>query len=270
LEVLSLVANHDPTIHTDTLFHGLQLKRLHGILIDAVEATAPPFMSTLALAMASPSSLKRTYAEAGLEDVLPAPAPSSPFCALTTPSPTPNSATQDKIFSQNVPASSVSPALMSIPTGTPVSMPNGCVSATGTPITPTQQPTKKSKLTFEEKEIKRIEKEFKDRERAEERARKEAEKAKKEGKKSKKDEEKAKKEAEKEAEKTKREEEKKLREAEKEDRRIKKEETTRLKHEEKAKRDVEKAEKEEEKNKKASVRSHGYRNTAKSLILTYL
>lgn len=205
-------------------------------------------MSTLALAMASPNSLKRTYAEAGLEDALSARAPSSPFSLLTAPSPM--AITQYHAASQASPPTSANPAHLPMPNGSPTVMPSGPVPTDGASASPTKQPAKKAKLAFTEKEARRVEKEFKDREREEEKARKEAEKARKDGEKAKKEGERGKKEAEKEAEKAKREEEKKLKDAEKEEKRRAKEETARLKQEDKARRE---AEKEEDKIKKESV-----------------
>ncbi|KAK4690573.1 hypothetical protein P7C71_g6245, partial [Lecanoromycetidae sp. Uapishka_2] len=127
---------------------------------------------------------------------------------------------------------------------------NGIMSAPSNSPATVEQPSKKSKLTFAEKETRRIEKEFKDREKAEEKVRKELEKAKR-------DEEKAKKDAEKEVEKARREEEKKLKEAEKEEKRLAKEEKLRLKQEEKARRQVE-AEEEKTKEARKQTRLHKF------------
>jgi chromatin assembly factor 1 subunit A len=101
-------------------------------------------------------------------------------------------------------------------------------------------PPKKAKLTFAEKEAKRIEKEFKDQQRAEEKARKEAERAAHA-------EEKARKEAEKEAERAAHAEEKARKEAEKEAERKRKEEEREAKR---AAQEAEKAAKEEKRRKK--------------------
>ena len=105
--------------------------------------------------------------------------------------------------------------------------------------------TKRPKLTFAEKEAKRIEKEFKDREKAEEKARKEQEKENKDRQKA--------------EEKAKKEEERRAKGLEKEVRRLAQEEKNKTKEEEKRKKDEEKAKKDEEKNKKAKVEIHMYR-----------
>lgn len=97
-------------------------------------------------------------------------------------------------------------------------------------------PPKKAKLTFAEKEAKRIEKEFKDRQKAEEKARKEAERQAH-------TEEKARKEAEKEAE-------RKKREAEREEKRAAQEAEKAAKEDKRRKKEEEKRKAEEEKRKK--------------------
>jgi chromatin assembly factor 1 subunit A len=96
-------------------------------------------------------------------------------------------------------------------------------------------PPKKAKLTFQEREMKRINKEIKERERAEERARKEAEKQANA-------EEKARKDAEKEAE-------RKRKEAEKEEKRAAQEAEKAAKEEKKRQKEEEKRQKEEQKRK---------------------
>jgi chromatin assembly factor 1 subunit A len=98
-------------------------------------------------------------------------------------------------------------------------------------------PAKKAKLTFAEKEARRIEKEFKDQQKAEEKARKEAERAAHA-------EEKARKEAEKEAERKKKEEEREAKRAAQEAEKTAKEEKRRKKEEEKQKAEEEKRKKE--------------------------
>lgn len=116
-------------------------------------------------------------------------------------------------------------------------------------------PAKKAKLTFAEKETKRIEKEFKDQQKAEERARKEAERAAHAEEKARKEaekeaeraahaEEKARKEAEKEAERRRKEEEREAKRAAQEAEKAAKEEKRRKKEEEKQKADEEKRKKE--------------------------
>ncbi len=96
-------------------------------------------------------------------------------------------------------------------------------------------PPKKQKLTFQEREMKRINKEIKDRERAEEKARKEAEKQAHA-------EDRARKEAEKEAE-------RKRKEAEKEEKRAAQEAEKAAKEEKKRQKEEEKRQKEEQKRK---------------------
>jgi chromatin assembly factor 1 subunit A len=97
-------------------------------------------------------------------------------------------------------------------------------------------PPKKAKLTFAEKEARRIEKEFKDQQKAEEKARKEAERQAHA-------EEKARKEAEKEAD-------RKKKEAEREERRVAQEAEKAAKEEKRRKREEEKQRAEEERRKK--------------------
>ncbi|PMD29604.1 hypothetical protein L207DRAFT_445247 [Hyaloscypha variabilis F] len=98
-------------------------------------------------------------------------------------------------------------------------------------------PAKKAKLTFAEKEARRIEKEFKDQQRAEDKARKEAERAAHA-------EEKARKEAEKEAERKRKDEEREAKRAAQEAEKAAKEEKRRKKEEEKQKAEEEKRKKE--------------------------
>lgn len=104
-------------------------------------------------------------------------------------------------------------------------------------------PPKKAKLTFQEKEIKRINKEIKDKERAEEKARKEAEKARKDAEKQAHADEKAKKDAEKEAE-------RKKKEAEKEEKRLAQEEKRLAQEEKRLAQEAEKAAREEKRRRK--------------------
>ena len=195
-------------------------------------------MSTLTLGMASPNALKRTYAEAGLDH--PTYDESNPANFQSLAAPPAFASTQNCASSQAPLAPQHSSthedfdsAGGSIPSGNP-------------PTDPPEPPVKKAKLTFAEKEVKRIEKEFKDRQKAEEKAKREEEKAKKE-------EEKARKEAEKEAEKVKREEDKRAKDAEREEKRRVKEEQARMRQEEKKQKEDERQKKEEEKNKKARV-----------------
>ena len=104
-------------------------------------------------------------------------------------------------------------------------------------------PPKKAKLTFQEKEMKRIHKEIKDKERAEEKARKETEKARKDAEKQAHADEKAKKDAEKEAE-------RKKKEAEKEEKRLAQEAEKAAREEKRRRKEEEKLKAEEEKKKK--------------------
>lgn len=117
-------------------------------------------------------------------------------------------------------------------------------------------PAKKPKLTFAEKEAKRIEKEFRDEERKREREKKENEKhvllEEKRKRDRERDEEKRKKEAEKEEEKRRKDLEREVERKRKEEEKAAKEEKKRLKDEEKRKKDEEKQRIEDEKKKKAA------------------
>ncbi|KAI9647710.1 hypothetical protein NHQ30_004096 [Ciborinia camelliae] len=117
-------------------------------------------------------------------------------------------------------------------------------------------PAKKPKLTFAEKEARRIEKEFKDEERKREREKKENEKQahleEKRKRDREKDEEKRKKDTEKEEEKKRKDAEKEVERKRKEEEKAAKEEKKRLKDEEKRKKDEEKQRIEDEKKKKAA------------------
>ena len=178
-------------------------------------------MTTLAVPMASPSSLKRSYDEAGLEEPPGvALACSTQVKALPTQSEQanePSQASRDMSVSNN-PVTSVMSAVLADP------VPQSA-----------QTPAKKPNLTFDEKEVQRIEKEFKAREKAEEKAKKEEEKARKE------------------TEKLKKEEGKKAREALKEDKRRVKEAQAQAKQEEKRLKEEEKQRQEDIKIKKARV-----------------
>ena len=189
--------------------------------------------------MASPNALKRTYAEAGLDH--PTYDPSSPvhFQSVVTP---PAFGSTQSCTSNQIPLDPQhsSTASTGFTSAGEIIPPENAPAATSEPA------VKKAKLTFAEKEVKRIEKEFKDRQKAEEKAKREEEKTKKE-------EERARKEAEKEAEKARREEDKRAKDAEKEEKRRVKEEQTRMRQEEKKQKEDERQKKEEEKNKKARV-----------------
>ena len=197
-------------------------------------------MSTLTLGMASPNALKRTYAEAGLDHPTYDQSSQAHFQSLATPSAFESS--QSCTSSQNPLApqhsSTASEGFNSADADIPPE---------NTPIATSEPAVKKAKLTFAEKEVKRIEKELKDRQKAEERAKREEEKAKKE-------EERVRKEAEKEAEKARREEDRRAKDAEREEKRRVKEEQARMRQEDKKQKEDERQKKEEEKNKKARVR----------------
>lgn len=199
-------------------------------------------MSIVALSMASPRSLKRTYDDAGLERslhdqpfghvVLDSTPPSSVFDGREN---TPSQASPASLSSSAPPLSNTSNPTLVNPTTTSTSAVNA------------QSSIKKPKLTFDEKETMRAEKEFKAREKAELKAKKEEERATREAEKA---EIKAKKETEKETkerEKAQREEEKRAKDAAKEEKRKDREEQIRLKQEEKQ-------QKQDEKNRKARVR----------------
>lgn len=191
-------------------------------------------MSALTLPMTSPKSLKRSFDDANLEN-LPLVIQKNyqgPSAMLTTKMPADQG---------DDPAPSVDSSGLSSPAPSHASSP--AVRDPSTQIT--QQPialapkSKKSKLTFAEKEAGRAEKEVKDRERVEEKARKEQEKETRDRQKV--------------EEKAKREDERRAKDIERDTKRLIQEEKNRFKEEEKKKRDEEKARKEEEKNKKAKV-----------------
>lgn len=190
-------------------------------------------MTTLLLPMPSPTSLKRTYTDAGLGE------PESfaedrgelPIYS-TTQSTAPDA-------SNPLPPASSLPILQHT-SGTsdtakydnsqpPTDVATSNATYTKTTTTSTK---KKTKLTYEEREVLRIEKEFKERQKLQDKAKKDEEKAKI-----------AQEKAEKEAQRV---EEKRIRDAEKEDRR-------KLKLEQNRQREEEKLLKQEEKNKKARV-----------------
>jgi len=196
-------------------------------------------MSTLTLPMASPKSLKRSFGDANLENFPPKPqaVPEN----LEQPAAVPM--TEMPVDQGHDHAPSVDSSRLSSPAPSHASssaVRDATVQALqhSTVSAPT---SKKFKLTFAEKEVKRIEKEFKDREKAEEKARKEQEKEIRDRQKV--------------EEKAKKEEEKRTKDLERETKRLIQEEKNKVKEEEKRKRDEEKARKEEEKNKKARVRT---------------
>jgi len=126
-----------------------------------------------------------------------------------------------------------SPMLGVPPTSTVLTSPSAFAALNGN----APPPAKKAKLTFAEKEAKRIEKEFKDQQKAEDKARKEAERAAHA-------EERARKEAEREADRKRREEEREAKRAVQEAEKAAKEEKKRKKEEEKLKAEEEKRKKE--------------------------
>ena len=188
--------------------------------------------------MASPNTLKRTYAEAGLDH--PTYDQSSPAHFQSLASTLTFESSQSFTSSQNPLAPHHSNTASEGFNSAGAIIPHENIQTASEPV------VKKAKLTFAEKEVKRIEREFKDRQKAEEKAKREEEKAKKE-------EERLRREAEKEAEKARREEDKRTKDAEKEEKRRVKEEQARMRQEEKKQKEDERQRKEEEKNKKARV-----------------
>lgn len=168
--------------------------------------------------MASPTSLKRTSADAGLDGNPQPQVPSTTSTPLTTlpsspvdtPEFCPGPSTRPNPIHHVIPTDSTAPAFL-------------------------EKSNKRSKLTFAEKEAREIEKQFKEQQRAEEKVKKEIERVKRE------------------EERIKREEEKRIRDAAKEERKKAKEQQAKLRKVEKQKRLDEKQKLEEEKNKKARV-----------------
>ena len=191
--------------------------------------------TTLTLGMASPNALKRTYAEAGLDH--PTYDQSSPAHFQDVATPPAFASTQSCTSSQNP----LAPQHSGTASGD-FNSAGGIIHPENPPTATSEPLVKKAKLTFAEKEVKRIEKEFKDRQKAEEKTKREEEKAKKE-------EERVRKEA----EKARREEDKRAKDAEREEKRRFKEEQARIRQEEKKQKEDERQKKEEEKNKKARV-----------------
>jgi len=206
-----------------------------------VSKNGPPkeVMSTLTLPMTSPKSLKRSFDDANLENL-----PRNPLVIPENhEGPSAMLMTKMPADQGNDPAPSVDSSRLSSPAPSHASssaVRDATVQALqhSTASAPT---SKNPKLTFAEKEVKRMEKEFKDREKAEEKARKEQEKETRDRQKV--------------EEKAKKEEEKRTKDLERETKRLIQEEKNNVKEEEKRKRDEEKARKEEEKNKKAKVRT---------------
>ncbi|CAD6577142.1 MAG: hypothetical protein ASARMPRED_008140 [Alectoria sarmentosa] len=171
--------------------------------------------------MSSPASLKRPYADTGLDDGY----------RRDQGTPTLSAATQVPASSQAC-SPSPSPANLLIPTSTAASN-TSTITGQGSSAAIAEKSNKRSKLTFAEQEAGRIEKQFKEQQKAEEKAKREGEKTKKEEEKARKDEE------------------KRVKDAEKEDRKRVKEEQAMVREAERQRKLDEKQKAEEEKNKKA-------------------
>ena len=145
--------------------------------------------------MSSPASLKRSHADTGLDEPLRNQNTPTPIAAAQIPG-------SSQVYSQ-----SPSPANLPLPTNSPAfNIPTATAPDNSTTVA--ERFSKKTKLSYAEKEAKQIEKQFREQQKAEEKIKKEEEKARK-------DEEKRCKDAEKEERKKVKEEQAKLREAEK-------------------------------------------------------
>ena len=192
-------------------------------------------MSTIVIPMASPNSLKRRYEDASLDE---SPnkkqelhATSAEFAASNHPPSSPQKQGSFSVFAgttQNQP-----------PPLRPAAQETAMHTLADSAAPAIDKANKRPKLTFAEKEARRIEKEFKDKQRAEELAKKEEERLQKE-----------KEKAEREKERLAKAEERRLKE---EERKKAKDEKDRVREEEKAKKEEERQKKEEEKSKKARV-----------------
>ena len=172
--------------------------------------------------MSSPASLKRSYADTGLDERL-----------RDETTPTPSAPTQAIASSQ---ACSSSPNPANLPMSTSSAALNNPTAAIPGPADATaEKSNKRNKLTFAEKDARQIEKQFKEQQKAEEKTKREEEKAKRD------------------EEKFKRDEERRAKDAEKEERKKVKEEQAKLREAEKQRKLEEKQKAEEEKNKKARV-----------------
>lgn len=183
-------------------------------------------MSVLRPPMSSPASLKRSYADTGLDGQL--------RDQLT---PTPSAAIQVPASSQ---ACSLSPSPTNLPM--PTSSADSNTSTTtipGSSDATLEKSSKSSKLTFAEKEARQVEKQFKEQQKAEEKTKREEEKARKWEEKARKDEE------------------RRVKDAEKEERKKAKGEQAKAREVEKQRKLEEKQKIEEEKNKKARVFTMG-------------
>lgn len=196
-------------------------------------------MSVLTPPMSSPASLKRSFADTGLDAHL---------RDQITPTPSANA---------HVPASSQACSRSPSPANLPVSTSSAAsrtspVAVQGSSAATIDKSNKRTKLTYAEKEARQIEIHFKEQQKAEERAKKEEEKAKKEEEKAKREEEKAKKDLEKQV------------------RKMMKEEQAKVRDDEKQRKLEEKQKAEEEKNKKAKVCHYTEYWRAVSVMLTFL
>ena len=187
-------------------------------------------MTTLALLMSSPNTSKRTFAETGFEDsTRPQDLPST-FQATVTPC-----STASTYGNAHSPPSNQAPQTSRVSSSPPMpddSAPSTAAATFEDPSIAPQPPAKRVKLTFAEKEARRVEKELKDRQKAEEKAKKDEEKAHREAK---------------------REEERRFKEAEKEEKLRAREEEKKMKLEEQLLKEEERNRREQEKIKKARV-----------------
>ena len=162
-------------------------------------------MSLLTPPMSSPASLKRSFADTGLDEHSQHQITPSPTAAVRVP-----------VSNQ---ASSQSPSPTNLPMCTSSAASNTAAAAVTDVTDPStataENSNQRKKLTFAEKEATRIENQFKEQQKVEEKATKEEEQAKKKKEKVRRDEEKRVKDAEKEERKKVREEQAKVREAEK-------------------------------------------------------
>ena len=199
-------------------------------------------MSALTLAMTPPKSLKRSYSDAGLQAPTNAPNNVEAFPSYTI------DISNQKPGSAQTTDPSVETIIATVVPGAEGDSSSAAADGASFYLSSltNQAPAKRTKLTFEEREVKRIEKDFKAREKAEEKIKKDEEKAKKE-------EEKRIRDALKQEEKVKKEQERQIRDTEKEEKRKAKEQQAHLKLEEKRTRDEEKKRQEDEKDKKSRV-----------------
>ena len=179
-------------------------------------------LSVLTPPMSSPVSLKRSFAEAGLHEDL-----------RKQSTPTANAPTQHPRSSQAC-SPSPSPSSRALTTSSVAGDP--CTAAVPSPCPViAERSDKRAKLSFAEKEARRVEKQFKEQQKIEETRKKEEKKAKKWEEKARKDEE------------------RRARDVEKEERKKLKEGQAKAKEVEKQKKLEEKQKAEEEKDKKARV-----------------